>query len=148
MDSALSLTDDTPRPRKKKRQVRRKGNVRTWAKWTLRQAIVRTYNLMGIERPKGRVSPRRFLGYDHIDLVASLESQFEDGMSWEVIDQIHIDHVIPIKWFIEHGITNVAIINDISNLKPIWAKDNLRKGADLPPDFEQRLAFLVDKYRG
>lgn len=144
------LTEEyEPRPKRerKKRQVRRKGNNRIWAKWLLRQAVVRTYRAAKVERPKGRINLTRMLGYSHLDFLEHIQAQFTDGMTWERIDEIHIDHIIPMKWFIKNGYFNPLMINDLSNLRPVWAKDNLVKGADLPDDFQQRLDFLTNKYK-
>jgi hypothetical protein len=39
----------------------------------------------------------------------------------------HLDHIFPITAFIEYGITDVAIINSIDNLRPITGKENVAK---------------------
>jgi hypothetical protein len=101
-----------------------------------------------MERPKGRIHLERMLGYTHLDFLEHIQAQFTEDMTWECIDDIHIDHIIPMKWFIKNGYANPFMINDLSNLRPVWAKDNLVKGADLPEDFQQRLDYLTDKYRG
>ena len=62
-------------------------------------------------------------------LIDHLESQFKDGMSWENRSEWHIDHIKPIKAFLDEGVTDVSEMNDIKNLQPLWAKDNLSKGA-------------------
>jgi hypothetical protein len=138
------MDEERPKKKRARRQVRRKGNVRTWAKWTLRQIVGRTFRAMAVTRPKARVDA--MIGYDRIQFIAHLEGLFQDEMSWERIDEIHIDHVIPLKWFIQNGIHRPEIINDLSNLEPIWAKDNLRKSSALPPDFEERLTKLLQKH--
>jgi hypothetical protein len=59
-----------------------------------------------------------------------LESLFQEGMTWENYGEWHIDHRIPKSWF------NFATINDpefikcwdLSNLKPMWASENIAKG--------------------
>jgi hypothetical protein len=37
----------------------------------------------------------RWLGYTVEDVLRHIESLFVDGMSWDRIDEIHIDHIIP-----------------------------------------------------
>lgn len=69
------------------------------------------------------------LGYTQDEFLSHLESQFEDGMSWENRSEWHIDHVKPIAQFIKEGVTDVKVIHALSNLKPLWAKDNLSKGS-------------------
>ena len=68
------------------------------------------------------------LGYAAADLKIHLERQFIKGMSWDNYGEWHIDHITPVSWFIEQGETDPAVINCLSNLRPIWAKDNLSKG--------------------
>ena len=66
-------------------------------------------------------------GYTPEQLVKRIECQFQEGMSWNNRKEWHIDHRKPISSFIED--TSPRIINMLSNLKPIWAKDNLSKGS-------------------
>lgn len=58
-----------------------------------------------------------------------IESQFTDGMSWLVFDKIHIDHVIPLSSV--KTIEEIIKLNHYTNLQPLWARDNLKKGAKL-----------------
>lgn len=69
----------------------------------------------------------KILGYTRAELVNHIEKQFLKGMTWENYGLWHIDHIIPISKFIADGIDSPEIINCLSNLKPIWAKDNLKK---------------------
>lgn len=68
------------------------------------------------------------VGYTRNELVAHLESQFLEGMSWSNYGEWHIDHVIPIDHFIKSGESDPAVINALENLQPLWAQDNLSKG--------------------
>lgn len=58
-----------------------------------------------------------------------LERQFLPGMSWENYGQWHVDHVRPCASF------NLALPEEqrlcfhYTNLQPLWAVDNMRKGA-------------------
>lgn len=58
-----------------------------------------------------------------------IESLFVGGMNWNNRKEWHIDHIKPIKVFLDEGVTDYGIINHISNLQPLWARDNLTKGA-------------------
>lgn len=69
------------------------------------------------------------LGYTQTDFINHIESLFKKGMTWENRSEWHIDHIRPLKLFIEDGVTDVSIINALSNLQPLWAKENLSKGA-------------------
>ncbi len=56
-----------------------------------------------------------------------LENKFIDGMSWELVGKfIHIDHIIPLSSAkTEEEIYKLC---HYTNLQPLWAEDNLRKG--------------------
>lgn len=73
----------------------------------------------------------KILGYTRAELIAHIERQFTKGMRWDNHGMWHIDHIIPISHFIKEGVTDPKIINAFSNLKPVWAKDNLKKNAKL-----------------
>lgn len=71
------------------------------------------------------------LGYTARDFKRHIELQFLPKMEWANHGAWHIDHIVPISKLIEEGITDPAVINRLSNLRPIWARDNLEKGAKL-----------------
>lgn len=82
-----------------------------------------------------RVSPtklsssQKILGYSAQELLRHIESQFQPGMTWENRSEWHIDHIKPISVFLAEGIDDIKIINSLSNLQPMWAHENLSKGA-------------------
>lgn len=59
------------------------------------------------------------LGYSATQLKEHLDSQ---GMDWE---NDHIDHIIPLSWFKKN--TPIYIVNNLRNLQPLSAKENLKK---------------------
>ena len=58
-----------------------------------------------------------------------LERQFVKGMSWDNRELWHIDHIVPIASASTEE--EVIRLNHFTNLRPIWAKDNLSKGAQI-----------------
>ena len=54
-----------------------------------------------------------------------IENQFTDDMSWDRLNEIHIDHIIPISS--AETLEDVYRLNHYTNLQPLWAKDNLSK---------------------
>jgi hypothetical protein len=56
-----------------------------------------------------------------------IESQFSDGMSFENHGEWHIDHIVPLSTAKTEE--DVLRLNHYSNLRPLWALDNLRKGS-------------------
>lgn len=70
----------------------------------------------------------KLLPYTPEEFVAHIERMFLDGMTWENHGEWHIDHIVPIAHLIKNGVTDPAKVNCLSNLRPVWASDNLRKG--------------------
>lgn len=66
------------------------------------------------------------LGYSAEQLIAHLEKQFLPKMTWKNIGKWHIDHIIPLDT--GESVGDIISLNHFTNLRPIWAKDNLSKG--------------------
>lgn len=67
------------------------------------------------------------LGADYNTVCNHLISLFTTSMRWDIIGtEIHIDHVIPLA----SANTEAELIKlfHYTNLQPLWAIDNLRKG--------------------
>ena len=59
-----------------------------------------------------------------------LEQKFTEGMSWELMGQhIHIDHIIPLSS--ANTEEEVYKLCHYTNLQPLWAEDNLKKGSKI-----------------
>lgn len=61
------------------------------------------------------------------ELRAHLESMFSDGMSWENMNLWHVDHIVPLA--LAKTEDEVMRLCHFSNLQPLWATENLSKGA-------------------
>lgn len=70
-----------------------------------------------------------YIGCSVPELRAHLEQQFTDGMSWDNYGQWHIDHVKPCAAFDLADPEQQRECFHYTNLQPLWAVDNLRKGA-------------------
>ena len=71
------------------------------------------------------------LGFTKQEFKKHIESLFTDGMSWERIDEIHIDHIRPVASF-NFTTTDCEDFKKcwaLENLQPLWAKDNMSKGS-------------------
>lgn len=69
------------------------------------------------------------LGCGPEDLVRHIENQFQDGMTWENRSEWHIDHIVPLATAKTEA--EIYQLSHYTNLQPLWALDNIRKGARL-----------------
>lgn len=71
------------------------------------------------------------LGCSVEELKSYLESKFSSGMTWDnwTIDGWHIDHIKPLTSFDLIDREQLLEACHYTNLQPLWAKDNLSKGA-------------------
>lgn len=65
------------------------------------------------------------LGYTATELVAHFEKQFLPGMGWHNMSEWQIDHIIPVSD--ARCEDDVIALNQLSNLRPLWADVNNRK---------------------
>ena len=65
--------------------------------------------------------------FDNVRL--HIEKQFKDGMSWSNFGEWHIDHIIPLSS--GNNKDEWIKLNHYTNLQPLWAKENLIKGAKI-----------------
>lgn len=90
------------------------------------------YALNGRRRTE---SVETIIGCSILYFVSYLESKFEPGMSWDNYGDIetgwHIDHIKPCASFDLTDPEEQRACFHYSNCQPLWAKDNLSKGAKL-----------------
>lgn len=73
-----------------------------------------------------------FIGCSSAHLRQHLEAQFLPGMSWDNRPDWHIDHIRPLSSFDLSDPEQFKAASHYTNLQPLWAIDNLRKGASMP----------------
>lgn len=81
---------------------------------------------------KGKKGFRKWedlVGYTLQDLINHLTPLLGEGMTWENYGKWHIDHKIPKSWFRYESADDPKFKEcwALSNLQPLWAKDNVRK---------------------
>ena len=72
----------------------------------------------------------RDLGCSIEELKLYLESKFQEGMTWDNhgVYGWHIDHIVALSRFDLTNRKELLKAVHYSNLQPLWAKDNIRKG--------------------
>lgn len=106
--------------------------------------VIRTSLRQCLRGEKKRRRSFDLVGYSVDQLKNHLENQFAPGMTWENYgSEWHIDHIVPLSAF------NFSTAEDpdfkrawaLSNLRPLWAMENLRKGARVESPFQPFLAM-------
>jgi Uri superfamily endonuclease len=80
-----------------------------------------------------RVS-QELVGCSLSQLIRHLESKFLPGMAWDNRHQWHVDHIKPLCAFDLTDPEQQALAFHYSNLQPLWAVDNMRKGRRWQPE--------------
>lgn len=70
-----------------------------------------------------------YIGCTFPELINHIEQQFQPGMSWDNRELWHIDHIIPLAS--AKSDDELYKLCHYSNLRPLWAKDNLSKGTKI-----------------
>jgi hypothetical protein len=74
-----------------------------------------------------------YVGCTAAQLRKHLERQFAPGMTWQNHGEWHIDHVVPLAAFDFAAFpAQIKQAEHYTNLRPIWARDNLSKCDTLP----------------
>jgi hypothetical protein len=111
--------------RREKRKEQMKDPLFATAK-RLRDRIRGIFKRLG--SPKNSTT-QKLIGCDWLTAKEHLEKQFTEGMSWENMGQWHIDHKIPLAS--ASTIEELISLFHYTNLQPLWAFDNMSKGAKL-----------------
>lgn len=74
-----------------------------------------------------------YIGCSLPELRKHLESQFTQGMAWDNYGNWHIDHIKPCAAFDLSNKNEQFECFHYSNLQPLWAEENLKKGAQYDP---------------
>lgn len=76
-------------------------------------------------------STLEYLGCSLEELQNHLESQFQEGMTWDnwTIEGWHIDHIKPLASFDLSKEEDIYAACHYTNLQPLWSEENIRKGA-------------------
>lgn len=116
----------------------------------LRESMAR-----GLHRAlKGNKNGRKWedlVGYTLQDLMACLEKQFIDGMSWDNYGKGKgkwtIDHIIPqsVFGYIDSSDLDFQRCWALENLRPMWGVDNIAKGDKIIEPFQPSLDVILYK---
>lgn len=97
-----------------------------------RYRINRSMRALTQQALAGRKAGAKWLSlvdYTLVDLMAHLERQFASGMTWDNYGQWHIDHILPLSGFDFDSAAHddFKACWTITNLRPLWANENIIK---------------------
>lgn len=120
----------------KQRIYEREGAYRNSLHFKIKNSM-RSRILEVLKRDGGKKTQRtmKLVGCTVEELKQHLEKQFKPGMSWEQRRLFHIDHIIPCASFDLTKLSEQKKCFHYTNLQPLWAIDNMKKGAKLNYEF-------------
>ncbi|MEN6544465.1 MAG: hypothetical protein ABFE07_00315 [Armatimonadia bacterium] len=80
-----------------------------------------------------RSRTQEILGCTWAEFIRQIERQFLPGMSWENRGEWHLDHITPLAT--ARSEADVVALNHVSNLRPVWAAENMAK--------KDKILFLI-----
>jgi len=85
---------------------------------------------------KAGESVLQYLPYTMEELESHLESQFKPGMTWKNRSEWHIDHIYPQSKLPFDSMDHPNFLKcwALDNLQPLWAEENISKGAKIIND--------------
>lgn len=75
------------------------------------------------------IRTKDIVGIDYDKFKEYISSKFIDDMSWENYGKWHLDHIVPLCS--AKNKEEVLLLNHHTNLQPLWAEDNLKKGGKI-----------------
>jgi hypothetical protein len=106
------------------RKKRRYTNIEYRLTLNLRRRV-----LLALQGKSKSSSTLKLLGCTPKFFKIHIEKQFKPGMSWDKRHLFHIDHIRPCASFDLSKPEEQEKCFHYTNLQPLWAKDNLSKGA-------------------
>ena len=88
----------------------------------IRALIGKTFRNGGFNK---KSKTAEILGCSFDEFHQHIESQFTDGMSWQRMSEIHIDHRLPLS--AANTEAELLVLNHYRNLQPMWAAQNIAK---------------------
>jgi hypothetical protein len=88
------------------------------------------------------IHTKELFGCSLVALKQHIESQFQEGMTWENWGsgkyKWHIDHILPLSSFCLTDPKQLKLAFHYTNMQPLWEPDNLRKGSKIVVKGENR----------
>lgn len=112
-------------------RARRKEMYKTNLSYRIANALRSRFRIaLYAFRQQKRVSPVKYLGCSLDYFISYISNMFQHGMSWENYGCVwHLDHIRPLSSFNLEDQSQQEMAVHYKNIQPMFAIDNLRKGA-------------------
>jgi hypothetical protein len=84
-----------------------------------------------LRNKKKSATTEKMLGCSYEFFKTYIEQKFPENMGWHNMGEWHIDHIKPLASFDLNNVEEQAIAFHYTNHQPLWAKDNIAKGAKI-----------------
>jgi len=84
-----------------------------------------------LRNKKKSATTEKMLGCSYEFFKTYIEQKFPENMGWHNMGEWHIDHIKPLASFDLNNVKEQAIAFHYTNHQPLWAKDNIAKGAKI-----------------
>lgn len=121
-----SGTIEYARQKSRKQYFNNKNNVFYMTKRRISGLIRATLKLQNVKKESKTID---ILGCSYEYFKTHIEKQFTEGMNWDKFSEIHIDHIIPMAS--AKTVDEIYSLNHFTNLRPMWALDNIKKGSKI-----------------
>jgi hypothetical protein len=123
---AKKYRENNKEVRNEKEKIRKKTDVIYKLKHLVRNRINKYLKVKNYNKTN---SAFIYIGCTPYELKIYLEQKFVDNMSWDNQGKWHIDHIIPLSSTkTEEELYKLC---HFTNLQPMWASDNIKKGAKI-----------------
>ena len=84
-----------------------------------------------LRNKKKSATTEKMLGCSYEFFKTYIQQKFPENMGWHNMGEWHIDHIKPLASFDLNNVEEQAIAFHYTNHQPLWAKDNIAKGAKI-----------------
>ena len=112
---------------KRKKYIKIKNRLKTDTKFRLLTNLRRRIH-KALKLNQKSLSTMMLIGCEIDYLMYHIQEQFKDGMTWDNYGLWHIDHIKPCAKFDLSKPSEQRKCFNYTNLQPLWAEENLKKG--------------------
>jgi hypothetical protein len=111
------------------------------SKDAIRKLLLSAFKVRNIKKSKLCMRTEEIIGCSFEFFKKHIETQFQQGMSWDNHGDWHLDHKVPLG--IATSVDELIKFNHWTNFQPLWAKENLEKKCKLLDEHLELFKSLI-----